>query len=323
VLFVDQAKIYVKAGDGGNGCQSLYRDKWNRKGKPDGGDGGKGGDIIIQADASLYTLLDFKYRSSFIAENGQHGSGKNKKGKDGKDLILKVPIGTVIKDAQSQVILRDLVQDKDFVVSAKGGKGGRGNQYGKEAKPGEIGEKRELILDLKLIADVGLVGFPNVGKSTLISKISHARPLIADYPFTTKKPILGVVDYQDFRFVVADVPGLIAGSHKGKGLGDRFLRHIERTKIILHIIDMSGSGERNPIEDYQKINEELSLYNKILLEKTQILVANKMDLENAQENLKLFRKKIRKKIYPISALKEQGLEELLGRIKTELQKMGN
>lgn len=323
MLFVDQAKIYVKAGDGGNGCQSLYRDKWNRKGKPDGGDGGKGGDIIIQADASLYTLLDFKYRSSFIAENGQHGSGKNKKGKDGKDLILKVPIGTVIKDAQSQVILRDLVQDKDFVVSAKGGKGGRGNQYGKEAKPGEIGEKRELILDLKLIADVGLVGFPNVGKSTLISKISHARPLIADYPFTTKKPILGVVDYQDFRFVVADVPGLIAGSHKGKGLGDRFLRHIERTKIILHIIDMSGSGERNPIEDYQKINEELSLYNKILLEKTQILVANKMDLENAQENLKLFRKKIRKKIYPISALKEQGLEELLGRIKTELQKMGN
>jgi len=323
VLFIDQAKIYVKAGKGGDGCRSFYRDKFTPYGIPDGGDGGKGGDVIIKADRNLYTLLDFKYRSSFSAESGKNGSSKNKTGKNGKDLIIYVPPGTLIKDAKTGCILRDLVKDGDSVVVARGGRGGRGNQYGKDAQAGSPGEERQLILDLKLIADVGLVGFPNVGKSTLISKISSATPLIADYPFTTKRPVLGVVNFADFKFVVADIPGLISGSHQGKGLGDKFLRHIERTKLILHIIDMSGKEGRLPWEDYYNINKELESYSKELLEKPQILVANKMDLEGAEENLKIFRKKIKKKIYPISALNNQGLEVLVERIAGELQKMGN
>ncbi|MCM8792248.1 MAG: GTPase ObgE [Candidatus Omnitrophica bacterium] len=323
MLFVDQAIIYVKAGKGGDGCNSFYRDKYKPKGVPDGGDGGKGGDVIIQADRSLYTLLDFKYRSSFVADKGGNGSGKNKVGKNGKDLIIRVPVGTVIKDAFTGCILRDLVLPEESVVVAKGGRGGRGNQYGKDAQPGKLGEERKLILDLKLIADVGLVGFPNVGKSALISKISSATPSIASYPFTTKKPVLGVAYYRDFQFVVADIPGLISGSHKGKGLGDRFLRHIERTKLLLHIIDMSGSEGRNPLEDYYQINKELGLYSKDLLEKPQILVANKMDLENASENLRVFKKRIKKKIYPICALKAEGLGRLIRDVAIKLQKMGN
>jgi GTP-binding protein len=323
VKFLDQAKIYVKAGKGGDGCRSFYRDKFNPIGIPDGGDGGKGGDVIIKVDSSLYTLLDFKYRRSFFAQAGKNGSSKNKTGKNGEDLIIRVPQGTLIRDAKTGCILRDLTGPSDSVIVARGGKGGRGNQYGKEAQPGQPGEERELILDLKLIADVGLVGFPNVGKSTLISKISNATPLIAPYPFTTKKPVLGVVNFGDFRFVVADIPGLISGAHQGKGLGDKFLRHIERTKLILHIIDMSGTEGRNPIEDYYQLNQELRLYDKTLLEKPQILVANKMDLEGAGENLKIFRKRIKKKIYPISALKGEGLGELIRDVASKLQKISN
>lgn len=323
MLFVDQAKIHVRAGNGGNGCRSFRRDRYHRYGIPDGGDGGKGGDVIIQADRCLYTLLDFKYKSSFIADDGGNGSSNNKKGKNAKDLIIRVPVGTLIIDAKTDCVLKDLSKDKDSVIVALGGKGGRGNHSGGEATKGLPGEERELILDLKLIADVGLVGFPNVGKSTLISNISSATSLVAPYPFTTKKPVLGVVKYNDFSFVVADIPGLISGSHQGRGLGDRFLRHIERTKLLLHIIDISGSEGRDPVEDYKIINKELRLYSKALLNKPQIIVANKMDLEGSLDNLKIFKKKVKKKIYPISALKKEGLEELIEEIVFQLQKIGN
>ncbi|MCM8757605.1 MAG: GTPase ObgE [Candidatus Omnitrophica bacterium] len=323
MLFVDQAKIYVKAGKGGDGCGSFRYTRYHRYGIPDGGDGGKGGDVIIQADRSLYTLLDFKYKSSFIAPDGKSGSSNNRKGKDAKDLVIRVPVGTLIIDAKTGCILKDLDKDKDSIVIASGGKGGRGNSSGAKATKGLPGQERELILDLKLIADVGLIGFPNVGKSTLISSISSVSSLVAPYPFTTKKPVLGVVKYNDFSFVVADIPGLISGSHQGRGLGDRFLRHIERTKLILHIIDISGSEGRDPIEDYKIINKELRLYNKALLEKPQILVANKMDLNGSLDNLELFKRKIKRKIYPISALKKEGLEELIEEIVLQLQKIGS
>lgn len=321
--FVDQAKIHIRAGQGGDGCRSFYRDKYRRYGIPDGGDAGKGADIIIQADKSLYTLLDFKYNPYFRGRDGAHGSGKNKKGKDADNLIIRVPIGTIVQDAKSNCVLRDLDIDGASVVVAKGGKGGQGNRGGREKKPGLAGEEKDLILDLKLIADVGLVGLPNTGKSTLISAISNARPQIAAYPFTTKSPVLGAVDYKDSTFVAADVPGLIKGSHQGKGLGDRFLRHIERTKIILHIIDMAGSEGRQPLEDYKNINKELSLYSQETFDKPQILVANKMDLEGAEDNLKAFKRQVRKRIYPISALKKQGLEALLEAVAKRLQKTGN
>lgn len=322
-MFIDTAKIYVKAGKGGNGCHSFYRDKYTRYGIPNGGDGGCGADVIIRADRHLSTLLDFKYRTQFFAQNGTHGSGKNKKGKDALTLLIKVPLGTIIKDAKTQCILRDLDEDGSYVVVARGGRPGLGNQHKRDATPGQQGEEKELILDLKLIADCGLVGFPNSGKSTLISAISSAHPKIAAYPFTTKAPVLGVVEVEELSFVVADIPGLIEDSHKGKGLGDQFLRHIERTKILVHLIDMAGVDARDPIEDFKTINRELKLYNKEVGVKPQILVANKMDLAPALENIKRFRNKVKRKIYPISALKKQGLEVLLEAIRKELQKNSN
>lgn len=323
MLFVDQAKIHLKAGKGGNGCQSFYRDKYTRYGIPDGGDGGKGADIIIQADKSLSTLLDFKYKSNLCSRAGAHGSGKNKKGKGSPALIIRVPLGTVIRDAKTNCILRDLDIDGASILAVRGGKGGLGNNRLPQAKPGLAGEEKDLILDLKLIADVGLVGFPNVGKSTLISAISNAHPKIAAYPFTTKSPVLGVVRYNDLSFVVADIPGLIEGSHQGKGLGDRFLRHIERTKIILHLIDMASSEGREPLDDYEGINQELGSYSKEILSKPQIIVANKMDLDEALENLKVFKRHVDQEIYPISALKSEGLEELIAAVAKRLQKIGN
>ncbi len=322
-MFIDQVKIYVRAGKGGSGCQSLYRNRFNRYGIPDGGDGGKGADIIIQADKSLNTLLDFKYKSNFQGLNGVHGSGKNKKGRDAESLIIRVPPGTIIRDARTDCVLRDLDRDGVRVVVARGGEGGSGNRRRKEAKPGLPGEEKELILDLKIIADVGLVGFPNCGKSTLISAISSAHPKIAAYPFTTKVPVLGVVKHADFSFIIADIPGLIAGSHQGKGLGDRFLRHIERTKIILQLIDIASTEGRDPIDDYKQINQELRLYGQKILEKPRIIVANKMDLENAKDNLKEFSKHLNQEIYPISALKQEGLEELIEALSRTLQKIGN
>jgi len=310
-VFIDQAKIFVKAGDGGRGCQSLYRDKYTRRGIPDGGDGGRGTDIIIKADRNLYTLLDFKYKRHFCGDHGSHGSGKKKKGKDASDVIILVPPGTVIRDVKTGCVLRDLDRDQEEVVVARGGGGGLGNRHHREAEAGEPGEEREILLDLKLIAEAGVVGFPNVGKSTLISNISNAHPKIAAYPFTTKAPVLGVVRPHHKTFVIADIPGLIEGSSTGRGLGDKFLRHVERTKVIIHLIDMAGFEGRDPIEDYKIINKELTYYSKEVFKKPQIIAANKMDLEGAQENLERFKKAVKKHVYPISALKKQGLEELI------------
>lgn len=317
-MFIDEAKIYVRAGRGGKGCQSFYRDKYTRRGIPDGGDGGSGADIIIRADRNLHTLLDFQYKRHFYGSDGANGSGKNKRGRDAPAVIILVPSGTTVKDVKTDCLLRDLKEDQDEVLVARGGKGGLGNQHHRQTSEGQAGEERELSLDLKLIADVGIVGFPNVGKSTLISNISNAHPKIAAYPFTTKSPALGLVRTQDSAFVVADIPGLIRGSSEGRGLGDRFLRHVERTKILVHLIDMSGSECRNPIDDYKTINQELEDYSKAIAKKFQIIAANKMDLEGADGNLKRFKKAIKKKIYPISALKKQGLEELIEAIRQSL-----
>jgi GTP-binding protein len=317
-MFIDSVKIYVRGGRGGKGCLSFYRDKYQRKGIPDGGDGGSGADIIIKADRNLRTLFDFQYNRHFYGLNGGHGSGKNKKGKDAPGVIIRVPVGTSVKDIKTDCILRDLNKDQDEFIVARGGKGGLGNRYHRETSEGEPGEEKELLLDLKLIADVGIVGFPNTGKSTLISSVSNAHPKIAAYPFTTKSPVLGLVRSQDNPFVIADIPGLIQGSSQGKGLGDRFLRHIERTKILIHLIDMAGSEGRNPLEDYVAINEELKKYSKEVYKKPQIIAANKMDLEGAAANLKKFREAINKKVYPISALKKEGLEELIEAIAKRL-----
>lgn len=317
-MFIDEGRIYVKAGDGGKGCQSFYRDKYQRRGIPDGGNGGNGADIIALADRSMLTLLDF-HRRNFIGKNGQSGSGKNKKGKDAQDVIIKLPLGIIIRDSQSHCCLSEFVKDGDRVVLAKGGQGGRGNTRNREVTKGKPGEARELILDLKLIADVGVVGFPNAGKSTLVSAISNAHPKVAAYPFTTKIPALGVVG----NFVAADIPGLIRGSHQGRGLGDRFLRHIERTTLLLHVIDMAGSDGRSPVDDYRAINKELSLFSRQLSRRKQIIVANKMDLSAAKDNLITFKEKVKSCVFLISALKRQGLEELVEAIKKKLPTHSN
>lgn len=317
-MFIDQAKITVRAGNGGKGCQSFYRDKYTRKGIPNGGDGGRGSDIIIKADRNLSGLLDFRYNRHFFAAHGGHGSSNNKKGKEGLSLVIRVPVGTTIKDIKTDSLLRDLTQDGQELIAARGGRGGLGNRKHKEATLGEPGEEKELLLDLKVIADVGVVGFPNVGKSTLISGISNAHPTIAAYPFTTKSPVLGVVNSQGKSFVAADIPGLIEGSSQGRGLGDRFLRHIERTKILIHLIDMAGFEGRDPLEDYKKLNLELRNYSPQVAKKTQVLAANKMDLDGAKVNLARFRKAVKKKIYPVSALKREGLEELVEAVAEKL-----
>jgi len=310
-VFIDQAKIYVRGGSGGKGCQSFYRDKYTRRGIPDGGDGGKGADVIVKADRNLLTLLDFQYNRHFYGSHGGHGSGKHKRGKTAPAIVIRVPLGTIIKDLKTDCILRDLKEDREEFIVAFGGRGGLGNRHHKEATPGEPGEEKELLLDLRLIAEVGLVGFPNAGKSTLISNISNAHPKIAAYPFTTKSPVLGVVKSGERTFVIADIPGLIEGSSEGRGLGDKFLRHIERTKILIHLVDMSGFEGRDPLEDYKIINKELKSYSLAVYKKPRIIAANKMDLESAGANLVRFKKAIKKKIYPISALKKEGLEELI------------
>jgi len=319
IAFVDRVKIFIKAGDGGPGCSSLYRDQFMRWGRPDGGDGGRGSDIVIRADRNLHTLLDLRYNQHFRGANGSRGLSNNKKGRDGEPLVIRVPVGTTVSDAKTNCVLRDLNQDGQEVVAAKGGAGGKGNnKHNLQGEPGAAGEEKELILDLKLIAEVGVVGFPNVGKSTLIANISNAQPKIAAYPFTTKFPILGLVRWAHKKFVVADIPGLIKGSAEGKGLGDRFLRHVERTRILIQMIDMAGFEGRDPLEDYKTINQELQKYSALVAKKTQILCANKMDLEGAQENLKRFKKAVKKKIYPISALNKEGLEELINAVAEKL-----
>ncbi|MFA4981179.1 MAG: GTPase ObgE [Candidatus Omnitrophota bacterium] len=315
-MFIDEVRIYVKAGDGGDGCNSLYRDIINRKGRPDGGFGGDGGDIVFEADPNIHTLLDFQFRQHFKGNSGTHGSSNHKKGRRGEDVRIKVPAGTLIKDAVKGLVLRDLVNNGDSVIIARGGKGGKGNSRGREAEPGAQGEEKTILLELKLMADVGIVGYPNAGKSTLISKISSARPKIANYPFTTKEPNLGVVRlYEDYSIVVADIPGLIEGAHKGKGLGHKFLRHIERTKILVHLVDISAIDGRDPYEDYIKLNEELKQYSKELAKKTQVIAPNKIDCPESKANLAAFKKRFgRRKLFPISAVAGDGIKELLNEI---------
>ncbi|MFA6384231.1 MAG: GTPase ObgE [Candidatus Omnitrophota bacterium] len=317
-MFIDQAKVVVSAGDGGRGCASYYQDKWNMKGFPDGGDGGWGADIIVRADRNLRTLMDLQFKRHFIGKHGGHGSSKNQRGANAVPVMIRVPCGTIIRDLGIDCLLGELDKDGQELIVAHGGKGGLGNQKHREATPGAPGDEKELQFDLKLLADVGLVGFPNAGKSTLITRISNATPKVAAYPFTTKSPMLGMVGIDTEAFVVADIPGLIEGSSEGRGLGDRFLRHVERTKLLVHIIDMAGFEGRDPIEDYRIINEELKGYSLVVAKKQQVVVANKMDLPGSQANLKRFKKAVKKTVFPISALKAEGLEELVEAIRKKL-----
>ncbi|MFA0777150.1 MAG: hypothetical protein PVTTEEND_000864 [Candidatus Fervidibacter sp.] len=323
--FVDEAVIHVKAGNGGNGCVAFRREKFVPRGGPAGGDGGRGGHVILLADPSVKTLVDLHLQRTYKAENGQHGQGSNKHGADGKDLVIRVPVGTVIYDAETGELLADLVKPGQRVVEARGGRGGRGNaafatptrQTPVFAELGEPGEERTLRLELKLLADVGIIGYPNVGKSTLISRISAARPKIADYPFTTLVPNLGTVRVDNFSFVVADLPGLIEGAHKGVGLGHQFLRHAERTLLLLHMVDIAAVEGRDPICDFETINEELRLYSPELAKKPQVVVANKMDLPNAPENLRRCLPYWRQRgyeVFAISALTGEGIEPLVYRM---------
>ncbi|MBL7197913.1 MAG: GTPase ObgE [Candidatus Omnitrophica bacterium] len=318
-MFIDRVKIIVKGGTGGNGCASFYSDKMTRYKKPDGGNGGDGGGVILRASRNVFTLLDFKYRHEFVASNGKHGSSKKKKGKNGEDVVVLVPLGTQVADEASSCLLEDLKFDNQEVVVVKGGRGGCGNHVRKEALPGQPGEIRSIVLDLKLIADVGIVGFPNAGKSTLISQISSARPRVASYPFTTKDPVLGVVNTEDISFTIVDIPGLIEGAHRGKGLGDKFLRHVERTRILVHLIDMAGIDGRDPLEDYEVLNKELEFYSKDIAKKPQILVANKIDLEQAKKNLIKFRSKFKKNIIEISAKEKINTDRLINEINKRLK----
>lgn len=321
--FVDYAKIHVKAGDGGRGCVSFRREKYVPRGGPDGGDGGRGGSVIIKATKELNTLLDFRYKREYKAERGEHGKGSNKHGRDGEDRIIPVPIGTLIKDAETETVIADLDYDGAEVIVAKGGRGGLGNahfatatrQAPKFAQPGEEGIEKQLILELKLLADVGLVGLPNAGKSTLISVISSAKPKIADYPFTTLVPNLGVVKQEGFRsFVVADIPGLIEGAHRGSGLGFQFLRHVERTSVLLHLVDISDILTTDPVEDFEKINRELVLYNPELLRKPMVVAGTKLDLAHDRIRLNRLKDYCRDKgldFFPISSATGKGIKELV------------
>jgi len=311
-MFVDTAKIAVIAGRGGKGCESFGRDRFKIYPIPSGGDGGEGGDIILEADRHITTLLDFYYRRHFRSEKGGAGGSNRRSGKEGKDLIVRVPPGTVVSDVLTGLRIRDLKTPGERVVVAKGGAGGKGNAVREKATEGSPGEERELLFELRLIADCGLIGFPNVGKSTLLSKLTNAHPKIANYPFTTRSPLLGVLTQKNSKrsFVMTDIPGLIKGAHAGKGLGDQFLRHIERTSFLLHLIDMSGSEGRDPLEDYKAIRNELASYGKGLLEKPELVVANKMDLPSSKENLSRF-KKTKREVVAISALTGEGLEKLV------------
>lgn len=322
-MFIDRARIYVKAGDGGNGCVSFRREKYIPAGGPDGGDGGRGGSVVLIADPNLATLIDFRYRNHFKAENGEHGRGKNQFGKDGEDLLIRVPPGTVVTHGETGELIADLAKPGQKLIAAVGGRGGRGNtrfttstrQAPAFAERGEKGAELWINLELKLIADVALVGYPNAGKSTLIAAVSAAKPKIADYPFTTLVPNLGVVSLGlGQSFVVADVPGLIEGAHRGVGLGHDFLRHIERTRVIVHVVDTAAVEGRDPVEDYQQINRELALYNPRLAELPQVVAANKMDLPAALQNLERIEQAAAKdgrKVFAISAAAGQGTQELM------------
>jgi len=330
--FVDYVKIFVKAGDGGRGCVSFRREKYVPRGGPDGGDGGKGGHIIFSATDELNTLLDQRYHSEYRAKKGQHGMGKKMHGKDAEDLIVRVPIGTIIKDAYTNDMI-DLDQNGMKAVIAKGGRGGLGNshfatpvrQAPRYAQPGEEGEEKWLILELKLLADIGLIGLPNAGKSTFLSVISSAKPKIADYPFTTLRPILGVVKPEEYKsFVVADMPGLIEGAHKGVGLGFQFLRHVERTSLLLHLIDISETGGDDPVDSFEKINKELGLHSSELLKKSQAVVGTKLDIAGNREKLDRLENYCRMEkidFFPVSAVTHNGIEKLLSYLSITVEKI--
>ena len=322
-MFVDEVEIKVEAGDGGDGCTAFRREKYIEMGGPFGGNGGRGADIIFKVDEGLHTLLDLRYQKTIKGQKGENGRGKNQHGAGADDLIVKVPQGTVVTDLDTGFIIADLSKKDQQEVIAKGGRGGRGNTAFKTqtntapdySEKGEEGEKKTLKVEVKMLADVGLVGLPSVGKSTIISMISRSKPKIAAYHFTTLTPNLGVVRASEGRsYVVADLPGLIEGASQGEGLGDKFLRHIERTRVIAHVIDMSGSEMRDPYEDYLLINKELKEFNEKLMEKPQIIIANKMDIPGAKENLEEFKKKVDVEIYEISAAINQGLDKVVNRL---------
>ena len=319
-MFIDETNIKVIAGSGGDGCTAFRREKYVQMGGPFGGNGGRGSNIIFKVDPGLHTLIDLRYMKTIKGKKGENGSGKNMDGKNAEDVIIKVPLGTVVTDYDTNFVIADLKELNDEVIVAKGGRGGRGNTAFKTlANPapnfsenGEPGEERILKVELKLLADVGLVGLPSVGKSTILSMVSRARPKIADYHFTTLTPNLGVVKTKDNRsFVMADLPGLIEGASQGIGLGDKFLKHIERTKVIAHVIDMSGSEGRDPYDDFLVVNKELEKYSKKLIQKPMIVIANKMDLENSKKNLLEFKKKVECEVFEISAVQNKGLDEVL------------
>jgi GTPase len=314
-MFIDEAKIIVKAGQGGSGCVSFRREKFVPKGGPDGGNGGNGGSIIIQAAKNLHTLIDFRYHHTYQARRGQHGMGANKHGKSSPDLLIRVPVGTILRDADSGEILVDLVRDGDTFIAAQGGRGGRGNavfatstnQTPREWEVGQPGEQRILELELKLLADIGLVGLPNAGKSTLLSRISAAHPKIADYPFTTLEPNLGIVRYKTYQsLVVADIPGLIAGSHQGKGLGHKFLRHIERTRALAFMIEAT---EEKPEKTLKELLNELKLFSPMLLRKPFVVLLTKIDIQDASRRNKGFNKEY--KVIPVSAATGKNLPQVL------------
>ena len=322
-MFIDKARIYVEAGNGGDGMSSFRREKFVEKGGPNGGNGGRGGNVILRADTSLNTLIDFRYKRKFIAKSGDRGGVSNMTGHRGEDVIIKVPLGTVVRDDETNIMIADLTEDGQEFVAAKGGRGGKGNAcYATSTKraptfaeKGEPGTKGWLRLELKLLADVGLVGYPSVGKSSIISRVSAARPEIAAYHFTTLTPVLGVVRLNEEQsFVLADIPGLIEGAAEGVGLGHDFLRHIERTKVLLHVVDVSGCEGRDPIEDFEKINHEPEAYSTKLARRKQLVVANKMDLPDSADNFVILKEYVEEKGYeimPVSAATGEGLQELM------------
>ncbi|MBR4036329.1 MAG: GTPase ObgE [Oscillospiraceae bacterium] len=331
IQFVDIARIHIKAGNGGNGAVAFHREKYVAAGGPDGGDGGKGGDIVFRGERNLSTLMDFRYKRKYVAQNGEDGRGSRQTGKSAEDLIINVPIGTVIKDADTGLVIADISEEKDYII-ARGGRGGLGNQHFASAtrqipnfaKPGFRGQEMDVTLELKLIADVGLIGFPNVGKSTLISTISSAKPKIANYHFTTLSPVLGVVRVdEEASFVAADIPGIIEGASEGVGLGHDFLRHVERCRLLLHVVDVSGSEYRDPIEDFKLINRELVNFSEELSKRPQIAVANKTDIAT-EEDIQCFRDFCEAEgipLFVISAATRQGLDGLVQTVYNELQKL--
>jgi GTP-binding protein len=331
--FIDQVKVFVKAGRGGKGCVSFRREKYVPRGGPNGGDGGEGGNVIFKAVRDIHTLLDIKYQQQYRAENGQHGMGKDMHGKNGKNFVIHVPLGTLIRDADTDEILSDLIEENQEFKAAEGGRGGLGNTHFKTptrqaprfAQPGEDGDERNLFLELKLLADIGLVGLPNAGKSMLISVVSSAKPKIADYPFTTLVPVLGVVKYAEFKsFVIADIPGLIEGAHKGVGLGFQFLRHVERTSILLHLVDISDTSQGDPVDNFEKINKELEFYSHQLSQKPQAVAGTKFDIKGDGKRLdrmSLYCKDMNYDFFPISAVTGKGVKKLITFLGKKVEEM--